>query len=370
MTVLTAQGLSKRFGDLIAVDGISFDVAEGEILTFVGPSGCGKTTTLRMIAGLEEPDSGEIVYLDQSIVSVRENIFVPIHKREMGIVFQSYAVWPHMTVFQNVAYPLKLRRLSRKEIEDRVSRVLDLVGLTEFRDQPTPLLSGGQQQRVALARALVYEPGLLLLDEPFSNLDAKLKEQMRIELKVLQRRLGISVVFVTHDQVEALTMSDKIAVMNAGRIEQLGTPQEVYNHPRTYFVHDFLGNSTFLTGKIIRWDGDFVMVSLQNSSCTILSRSASDELLNGFNAGTDVRVVLRPEDVMLGRPDKADTAHNVLEGVVKTIMFMGNKYEVAVELENGDLITCYSHDRDVRHLVEGATACLTVPLDATYVWPL
>lgn len=370
MTVLTAHGLTKRFGNVIAVDGISFDVAEGEILTFVGPSGCGKTTTLRMIAGLEEPDGGKIVYLDQPIVSVRENIFIPIHKREMGMVFQSYAVWPHMTVFQNVAYPLQLRRLSRKEIKDRVNRVLDLVGLTEFRDQPAPLLSGGQQQRVALARALVYEPGLLLLDEPFSNLDAKLKEQMRIELKVLQRRLGISVVFVTHDQVEALTMSDKIAVMNAGRIEQLGTPQEVYNNPSAFFVHDFLGNSTYLTGKLIRWEGDFVVVSLQNSSCTFVSRPASKELLDGLRAGADVRVVLRPEDAVLGRLGEVDKAHNMLEGVVKTIMFRGNKYEVALELENGDLITCYSDDRDVRHLMEGAKACLKVPLDATYVWPL
>ena len=215
---LRAVGLGKRFGNVAAVNNVSFDVTKGEVLTLLGPSGCGKTTTLRMIAGFEKPDTGEIEVENNFVVSVQKRIFLPPEKREMGMVFQSYAIWPHLNVFENVAYPLRVRRVKGSLVREKVESVLDLVGLAGLEDRPAMLLSGGQQQRVALARALVYSPKLLLLDEPLSNLDAKLREQMRVELKELQRRLSITVVFVTHDQIEAMTLSDRLAVMSQGRI--------------------------------------------------------------------------------------------------------------------------------------------------------
>jgi iron(III) transport system ATP-binding protein len=220
--------LSKLFGRVKAVDDLNLEIEEGEIFTLLGPSGCGKTTTLRLIAGLEWPDHGEIVLGEHTVLSVRRDIFVPSHKRNLGMVFQSYAIWPHMTVFENVAYPLKVRHIASSQIRDRVIRTLDLVGLGGLENRQAPQLSGGQQQRVALARALVHEPRILLLDEPFSNLDAKLREQMRFHLKLLLKKINITVVFVTHDQIEALSLSDRTAVMNAGHIDQLGSPRELY----------------------------------------------------------------------------------------------------------------------------------------------
>src|SRR5437763_312066 len=229
--VLRLVGVSKFFGAVKAVDRVSLDVTEGEILTLLGPSGCGKTTTLRMAIGLERCSEGEILYQGRVVDSAR--VHVPTHKRNMGMVFQSYAIWPHMTVFENVAYPLRVRGVKGSKVREEVQRVLELVDLPGLGERPATMLSGGQQQRVALARSLVFEPRILLLDEPFSNLDAKLREQMRAELRVLQRRLGITVLFVTHDQVEALSLSDRIAVMNAGHVEQIGTPTELYLDPRT-----------------------------------------------------------------------------------------------------------------------------------------
>src|SRR5581483_3533415 len=220
------QNVTKGFaGGPQAVRNVSLDVEQGTIFTLLGPSGSGKTTTLRLIAGLEEPDSGAIYFRDRPMVDVAQRLFVPANSRNVGMVFQSYAIWPHMTVEENVAYPLKLRHLSKERVRERVSAALDLVGMSGLERRPAPLLSGGQQQRVALARALVYEPEVLLLDEPFSNLDAKLRDQMRVELKLLQHRLGITVVFVTHDQVEALSLSDRVAVMNLGEVQQIGKPE-------------------------------------------------------------------------------------------------------------------------------------------------
>src|SRR5581483_10188080 len=200
-----------------AVEDLSLEVQQGEIFTLLGPSGCGKTTTLRIVAGLETPDEAAIFFKDRPIVITSKRLFVPPNKRNVGMVFQSYAIWPHMTVEENVAYPLKLRRVPRQEMRERVQKALELVGLSGLEKRPAPLLSGGQQQRVALARALVYEPSVLLLDEPFSNLDSKLREQMRVELKLLQRRVGVTVVLVTHDQLEALSLSDRMVVMNQGK---------------------------------------------------------------------------------------------------------------------------------------------------------
>jgi len=249
-TVLTLDRVSKRFSEAAAVDSVSPSIRRGEVFTLLGPSGCGKTTTLRLVAGLEQPDAGEITLRDRVVASAARRHFVAPNQRNLGMVFQSYAVWPHMTVFENVAYPLQLRGLSKAAVREKVARVLDLVGLAGTESRPGTLLSGGQMQRLALCRALVYEPDLLLLDEPFSNLDAKLREQMRVEVKLLQRRLGITVLFVTHDQVEALSLSDRLAVMHRGRVEQVGSPRALYERPASAFVRDFLGQTVVLGGRV------------------------------------------------------------------------------------------------------------------------
>src|SRR5690242_1171367 len=222
---LEARNVVKRFNRVTAVDGVSFTVEQGAVLTLLGPSGCGKTTTLRVVAGFERPDDGEVDIQGRTVVAPARGINTPPEKRGLGMVFQSYAIWPHMTVFQNVAYPLVIRRIKKAEIRERVEQTLELVGLQGYGERPATLLSGGQQQRVALARALVYSPSILLLDEPLSNLDAKLRNQMRIELKRLQERVSVSVLFVTHDQIEAMSLSTQLAVMNQGKIEQLGSPR-------------------------------------------------------------------------------------------------------------------------------------------------
>jgi len=235
------QGLRKTYPGNAqpAVQDLSLDVHDGEIVTLLGPSGCGKTTTLRMAAGLEVPDEGDIFFGDTPVVLSSRRLCLSPDKRNVGMVFQSYAIWPHMTVAENVAFPLKARRFPRKEIGDRVRRVLELVGMSGYEDRPGPLLSGGQQQRVAFARALVTEPRVLLLDEPFSNLDAKLREQMRIQVKLLQKRLSIALLFVTHDQIEALSLSNRIALMNFGVVQQQGDPRLLYEQPVNEFVRDF-----------------------------------------------------------------------------------------------------------------------------------
>src|SRR5512145_2141694 len=235
-----------------AAEEVSFEVPAGKLFALLGPRGCGKTTTLRSIAGLEKPRAGEISVGGTLIYSARNNVFVPPNRRGLGMVFQSYAIWPHMTVFENAAFPLQVarKRTSKSDIRNRVLRVLKTVALDDMAEREATKLSGGQQQRLALARALVMEPSLLLLDEPLSNLDAKLRERMRFELKRLQRELGITTVYVTHDQSEALALSHSIAVMNAGRIEQLGSPREVYERPRNQFVADFIGTTNFVNGTV------------------------------------------------------------------------------------------------------------------------
>src|SRR5881409_2980021 len=236
MGTVWASGLVKTFGTVVAVNHLSFEARAGEFLTLLGPSGCGKTTTLRLVAGLERPYRGDVYLGGRTLSAAASGLFVPPERRGMGMVFQSYAIWPHMTVFENVAFPLNVRRANRQEIKRRVEETLELVGLANFSDRPAILLSGGQQQRVSLARALVYSPSILLLDEPLSNLDARLREQMRIELKRLKQQLGFTVLFVTHDQIEAMSLSTRLAVMSQARIEQIGPPQEVYERPQTPFV--------------------------------------------------------------------------------------------------------------------------------------
>src|SRR5258706_11545190 len=251
MPEITVQSLSKAFGAERALQDVSFEVHDHEFLTLLGPSGCGKTTTLLSIAGFRQPDAGRICYGERVIFDYSQRLNVAAEDRTLGIVFQSYAIWPHMTVAQNVAFPLKVRKMGKKAIERQVNETLDLVEMSTYANRYPHEISGGQQQRVALARALVYRPSVLLLDEPFSNLDAKLRERARAWVKNLQKLLGLTTVFVTHDQDEALSMSDRIIVMDHGIILQVATPEDVYHKPATRFVAEFLGHCNVLTGRVM-----------------------------------------------------------------------------------------------------------------------
>ncbi len=322
--VLEFSNVVKRYGDVVAVAGISFTVTAGELFTLLGPSGCGKTTTLRLVAGLEEPDEGEILLNGESIAAPSRGIFLPPDKRKMGMVFQSYAIWPHLSVFENIAFPLRVRREPAKRVLERVSEVLELVGLSGLDERNATDLSGGQQQRVALARALVYIPAILLLDEPLSNLDAKLREQMRFELRSLQRRLKLSVLYVTHDQTEAMILSDRIAVANKGRLEQVGTPMEVYETPSTFFVGDFLGRTVMLDGIVKKQTAERC-ISILNGSGNLFVK---EDLFGRFGDGERVRIITRPEDIDI--LPMGDVSPNELIAKVEEMIYVGDHYECSV----------------------------------------
>ena len=256
MTAVLVEDVSRTFGDVIAVNRVNLKVERGEFVTLLGPSGCGKTTTLRMVAGLEQNTSGRISIGGRVVSDADAGFFVPPDHRQLGMVFQSYAIWPHMTVFDNVAYPLRIRRKSKAEIKERVEAALRLVEMERYADRPAPALSGGQQQRVAIARALVFEPEVLLLDEPLSNLDARLRTQMGDEFRALQKRLGITSLYVTHDQEEAMALSDRVVVMQGGRILQIGSPEEIYQRPNSRAVAAFFGSPNLLDAKITNCEAD------------------------------------------------------------------------------------------------------------------
>ena len=307
-------------GQVAAVRDVSITVKQGEFYSLLGPSGCGKTTTLRCIAGLEVPSDGEILLGGEEVFSHKTGRFVPVHERDIGMVFQSYAIWPHMNVFDNVAYPLKYgmgKRMSDNDIRTRVMEVLELVHMDERINRPATQLSGGQQQRVALARALSRRPKILLLDEPLSNLDAKLREEMRIELRDLLHELGTTAVYVTHDQLEALTMSDRIAVMAEGQVVQEGTPLDIYLRPSKGFVATFIGNMNFLDGMIKNTGSDLtavVQVSMGLMHCTCSEK---------MSAGQQVKVGVRPESIIVTRAAPLD-APNVFRGNVERVVFLGD----------------------------------------------
>ncbi len=327
--LLEFSNVVKRYGETTVVDRITFTVAPGEFFTLLGPSGCGKTTTLRLLAGLETPDAGEITLQGRTLAAPARNILVPIDKRNMGMVFQSYAIWPHLTVFENVAFPLRVRGGSRATIRKRVLEALEVVGLTGFADRGSTELSGGQQQRVALARAIVYTPALLLLDEPLSNLDVKLREQMREELHALHKRLNLAVVYVTHDQAEALALSDRIAVVNQGKLEQVGSPAEVYEHPHTRFVGDFLGRTIILKGTMHKDAGQSV-VDVQGAGRVMVNGDIS------FGEGADVRILSRPEDISL--LPAGELAPNQVAGKVEHVAYMGDHLEYTIEAAGRTLL--------------------------------
>jgi iron(III) transport system ATP-binding protein len=322
------KDFSTTEGTHAAIRGADFAVAEGEIFMLLGPSGCGKTTTLRCIAGLETPDEGEIWINDQRVFGDRGRATVPVYQRGVGMVFQSYAIWPHLTVFENVAYPLiyGVNKVPRRQVRERVERALSLVGLSGFAERPAPLLSGGQQQRVSLARALVYEPKVLLLDEPLSNLDAKLRAEMRVELRSLMKRLNITAVYVTHDQEEALVLSDRIAVMHAGQIRQIGTPRDIYVSPKSDVVAGFIGMANLLQAKVER-----LPVNGEDGTVTTILGKLKCKLPASLSVGETVTVMFRPEDVVIGDlPPRC--GDNVFLANVEEAMFVGSRFQCQFSL--------------------------------------
>jgi iron(III) transport system ATP-binding protein len=323
---LTLDHLTKRFpartkqgGEVTAVDDISLNIEKGQFVTLLGPSGCGKTTTLRLIAGFEFPTSGHIILDGQRLEDV------PPNRRDMAMVFQSYAIFPHLNVFENIAYGLKIKNLAADEIKRRVAEVMKLTQLTGLEDRAPNQLSGGQQQRVALARALVVEPKVLLFDEPLSNLDAKLREEMRFEIRDLQKRLGITAIYVTHAQEEALVMSDLIAIINKGKLAQLGAPEEIYERPRSRFVADFIGLSDFLPARVESFDAQNVRVAVAGAQLTVPASP-------GLAQNQTLLLHIRPYDIEFVGEAAQD---NVLPGVIKQATYLGNIVDYRVELGQG-----------------------------------
>ncbi len=335
---VSVRNLSKRFGDVVAVDGVSLAVGEGHTLALLGPSGCGKTTVLRCIAGLETPERGQISIAGHVVFDSERGIDVLPERRALAVVFQSYAIWPHMTVAQNVGFPLKVRHVPERERDERVGRILSMLGLGLLGEKPAALLSGGQQQRVALARALVYEPRLVLFDEPMSNLDAQLRDQVRVDLKTLQKQLGFTAIYVTHDQSEAFALAQTVVVMNRGRVETAGLPRDVSHRPRTPFVARFLGLNV-RGGRAIRTADQhtglcYAEVAL--SDRLILRGLIGDE--RPMPPGTPVLACIRREHVGIRKlAPGATTRHGALIGEIKAASFLGVEEEYVIDVEGVEL---------------------------------
>ncbi|MCL4371487.1 MAG: ABC transporter ATP-binding protein [Chloroflexi bacterium] len=316
MGCIVFEGVTKRFGSNVVVDGLNLTIEDGEFVTLLGPSGCGKTTTLRMLAGFAQPNAGTIM-VDGRVYS-SPGFALPPERRLMGMVFQNYAVWPHMTVYQNVAFGLEVLKKPGDETRDRVTRILEIVGLKGLEKRYPGQLSGGQQQRVALARSLVVEPSILLLDEPLSNLDAKLREHMRWELKELQKRIGITFVYVTHDQAEAMALSDRVAVMSAGKLQQYGPPREIYQKPSNRMVADFMGLVNLIPARVLGGQDGRWQLSLGSQAAVTMAIPFSPQ------PGADLMLAVRPENVRLGEGS--------LKGVVQQATFLGNLNDYQLEM--------------------------------------
>ena len=347
---LVVEHLTKRFGKTEAIKDVSFSVGQRKIVTLLGPSGCGKSTTLRCVAGLETIDKGRIMLNGKVVTSAEDHISVPPEKRDIGMVFQSYAVWPHMTVWGNVAYPLQIQKVKKDEIDRRVNDILALVGLQELASRNVTKLSGGQQQRVVLARAMVHNPSILLFDEPLSNLDARLRVSMRFEIRRLQQKIGIAALYVTHDQSEAMVISDEVIVMNQGRIEQIGRPLEIYRKPVTAFIASFFGDVNFLEGVIESPDpqaSPFMPVQIQIDGRKHLLYANTQK---GMKPGDKVYVCIRPQDLEIKHGAALDEDVPALEGSIYDIVHMGNHVEYYIKV--GSLELCHHHMQDL-----GLAAC-------------
>jgi len=353
---IAIRDLSKRFGSLVVVERASFDIAEGELFTLLGPSGCGKTTLLRLIAGFNAPDAGEVRFDDRAVNDV------PPHQRGIGMVFQNYALWPHMTVSDNIAYGLRLRKVPSAEVSSRVAGMLDSVRLAGLGERYPGQLSGGQQQRVALARALVLNPKILLLDEPLSNLDAKVRVQVRAEIRKLQKSLGITTVYVTHDQEEALTLSDRIAVFNQGRVFQVGTPRELYQRPDSRFVADFIGVNNIVEAKVRSVDAAAGRAVVETSLGALGAVSTGN-----LGAGDKCLVCVRPENVDL---EGVVAGENAVSGRIAFSAYLGNTLRYDVECAAG--VVLKADDRDPWHheaRAVGSRIELSFPVGATLAIP-
>jgi len=355
MPEIAVESLVKTFGEQRALDHVDFNVRDGELFTLLGPSGCGKSTTLMSIAGFQRPEEGRISVGGQIVFDAGRGIALPAEHRNLGIVFQSYAVWPHMTVAENLAFPLKVRRLKRNEIKERIAQTLELVEMEPYVKRYPHELSGGQQQRVALARALVYSPSVLLLDEPFSNLDAKLRIRARSWVKDLQHRLGLTTIFVTHDQDEALSMSDRIAVMSNGEIQQIGAPEDVYIRPANRFVAEFVGRVNLIEGVVSVVDGGKVVLDVDGG------RRLTVDSIDSARVSERLTVVVRPEAMTLLAADDPLNGTNTWDVDVHATAFLGDHYEY--ELEAGSLRLIAQTSRPL----DGSRIRVHIPGDACSV---
>lgn len=351
MAELTLSGITKNYGEVSIIKGIDLTIKKGEFVSLLGSSGCGKSTTLSMIAGLESPTTGKVLFQNKVLASPADGIFVEPEDRHFGVVFQSYALWPHMTVEQNLVFPLKIRKIAAEEQRKRIKETLELVGLENLGKRYPGQLSGGQQQRVGLARALVYRPQLLLLDEPLSNLDALLREQARIWLKDIQLRLGITTIYVTHDQSEALSLSDRIVVMKNGLIEQQGTPAEIYEKPSTPFVAEFVGSSNFIKASVVEARGEEIRLSIAGGqAATVLSDRA-------FAAGQQIKLAVRPEHL---RSTPLTDRKNILRVNLRRNVYVGERFSYECDLDGQPI-----HAFGERPLPEGTAELYFEPSCAT-----
>jgi spermidine/putrescine transport system ATP-binding protein len=323
--IVRLRRVTKRFDDVLAVDSLDLDIYQGEFLTLLGPSGCGKTTVLRLIAGLESLDGGEISMNGTSLDGT------PPNKRNVNTVFQSYALFPHMTVFENIAFGLKMKQFEKNTIDEQVKEALSIVKLIGMEMRKPHQLSGGQQQRVAMARAIVNKPQVLLLDEPLSALDYRLRQEMEIELKHIHRKLGITFVFVTHDQEEAISMSDRIAVMNEGRIEQIGTPTQIYEEPENMFVAKFVGEINVFDGGVLEIHNGSAVVDIHGQPFTVQNRK-------DFTSGQNVKVLLRPEDIMVTKDDESGVSSPSLAGKIEEVIYKGKTVDLIISLDAGETV--------------------------------
>jgi len=357
MPGLRLINLVKRYGKTVAISRVNLEIEDGEIMTLLGPSGCGKTTTLRCIAGFLIPDEGQIYLGDRQMANL------PPERRGIGFVFQNYALWPHMTVFDNLAFGLRLRRVAKSEIKKRVDEALALVRLSGFAERYPRQLSGGQQQRIALARALVIQPGVLLLDEPLSNLDAQLREEMRFEIRELQKSLGITAVYVTHDQAEALVLSDRIAVMHDGVITQIGTPEQIYNQPNNRFVAGFIGLSSFVEGTVTGLESDATYATVTTGD-NLDIRVPGD----GLSLNQKVTLAIRPEHITLkqGASGAVPKNVNLLEGEVVRAAYLGDVIDYRIQV--GSWVLRLHADTDTR-LQPKEKAQLIVPIERITLIP-